>query len=149
MRIAIVINYNTSLCGRLVGICRSSGSKIVFIVYRREETQRHESHVIRIFVTFVCLCAPYTHAVYIDTHCMLACIYEMHTVGGRLQIPALMVGICSCIRRASSVPASSYFRCERTDASSPPPASQYFAMEIVISSTIDVSLANLRCQLIV
>jgi len=73
MRIAIVINYNTSLCGRLIGICRSSGSKNVFIVYQREEAQRHKSHVICIFVTFVCSCAIYTCCLY--RHALYARVY--------------------------------------------------------------------------
>lgn len=129
-----------------MGIHRLSGSKNVFIVCRREETQRHESHIICIFVTFVCLCAPYTHAVYIDTRCMLACTYEIHA-GGRLQMLALMVDIRVCIRCASNIAASCIFNAS-AQASPRFPLHRNILqcfMEIVISFTID---AKLQCQLV-
>lgn len=124
-----------------------SGSKNVFIVYWREEAQRHESHIICIFVTFVCLCAPYTHAVYIDTRCMLACIYEIH-VSGRLQMLALMVDIHVCIRRASNIAASCIFNAIVQASPRLPLASQYFAMFHGNHYFVHALHAKLRCQLV-
>lgn len=88
-----------------MGIRRLSGSKNAFIVCWREETQRHESHIVRIFVTFVLFMRfVYTRCLY--RHALYARVYLRRD---RRRWPItdslLMVGIRACILR---VPA---FQC--------------------------------------
>lgn len=91
------------------------------------------------------------YTVYIDTRCMPSCIYKIH-IGGRLQMPVLVVGIRACIRSASSVPASWIFNASATGTASLPPALQYFAIfhgNHYFTATSDALHMKLRCQLII